>query len=525
MSRLNFKNLGGFLSIELVTAATVPPASQGGRAGSFERHLEQARQTVERTTGAAQPPPADRRPEAARRQAAQEAPSAADRQADTARSAPGSPRDDPSTSSPAQSDSDGQADAGDAQSDAPQAGGASDTDGAPDKQSEPDDGQLAVGSPPVADALAVIASAKPSDQEDGAGVSAVSEEETEGKSQAEKPTQQTAPSDTTGQLVPGETEQGDAEAASLEDATAGLEADGKEGIQVDEEERAGDRIAQQSKEPTKGGQNADDAGSDDAGPSAADPIEVQEAKADSRRKSGRHDGGRLLAESRDDNPTGQSAGGVAPEPTQQTPSTTSQTEAPDEIKSEAGGTTTAVSTPTDGRGGETAVPPRVNQPIRQTSPGSAQGTSGPDQVDRVRFVQRVARAFEAMGDRGGSVRLRLHPPELGSLRLEVTVRNGTMTARLEVETNSARTMLLDNLPALRDRLAGQEIKVGRFDVDLSDRSGGGTPQGPGDHPQPHDHPDRGSPHSGPEQEIEAEGPPQPRAVVQPGQGSQLDVVI
>jgi len=512
MSRLNFENLSGLLSIELVTAATVPPASQGGRTGSFERHLEQARQTVERTTGAEQLP-ADRRPEAERRQAAQEAPSAAEPQADTA---PGSPRDEPSTSSPSQFDSDGQADAGDTQSDASQAEGASDTDGAPDKQGEPDDGQLAVGSPQVADALAVIASAKPSDQEDGAGVSAVSE---------------AAPSDTTGPLVSGETEQGDAEAASLEDAPAGPEADGKEGIQVDEEERAADRIAQQSKEPTEGEQNSADAASDSAGPSAADPTdpssEARGAAADSRRKSGRHHGGRPLAESPGDKPVGQSAVGVASEATQQAPSITSQTEAPDEIKSEAGGTTTTVSTPTDGRGGETAVPPRVvsNQPIRQTSPGSAQGTSGPDQVDRVRFVQRVARAFEAMGDRGGSIRLRLHPPELGSLRLEVTVRNGTMTARLEVETNSARTMLLDNLPALRDRLAEQEIKVGRFDVDLSDRSGGGTPQGPGDHPQPHDHPDRGSPNPGPEQEIEAEGPPQPRAVVQPGQGSQLDVVI
>ena len=521
MSRLNFENLSGLLSIELVTAATVPPASQGGRAGSFEQHLEQARQTVERTAGADGPPPADRRPEAARRQAAQEAPSAAEPQADTAQAAPGGPPDDPSTSSPSQSD-------------ASQAEGVSDTDGAPDKQSEPDDAQLAVGSPQVADALAVIASAKPSDQEDGAGVSAVSDEEIgapEGQSQAEKPTQQTAPSGITGELVPGDTEQGDAEAASLEDATAGPEADGKEGIRVDEEKLAGDRIAQPSKEPTQGEQNSDDATSDSAGPSAADPIdpssEVRGAATDSRRKSGRHHGGRLLAESPGDKPPGQSAGGVAPEPTQQAPSITSQTEAPDEIKSEAGGTPSAVSTPTDNRGGETAVPPRVvsNQPLRQTSPGSAQGTSGPDQVERVRFVQRVARAFEAMGDRGGSVRLRLHPPELGSLRLEVTVRNGTMTARLEVESNSARTMLLDNLPALRDRLAGQDIKVGRFDVDLSDRSGGGTPQGPGDHAQPQDHPDRGSPNPGPEQEIEAEGPPQRRAVVQPGQGSQLDVVI
>jgi len=533
MSRLNFENLSGLPPIELGTAATVPPASQGGRAGSFEQHLDQARQTVEGRTGAEQPSPADRRSDAERRQAAQEAPSAAEPQADTAQAAPGSRQDDPSTSDPSPSDSDGQGNVDDAQSDGPQAEGVSDADEAPDQESEPDDGQLAVGSPPVADALAVIASAKPSDQEDVAKASVVSEEETvasEGQSQAERPTQQTTFSDTTGEVVPGEMEQGDAEAAPLEDATAGAEADGKEGTQVDEEGFARDRIAQQSQGPTEGEQDSDDAASERTGSPAADPTdrssEVREAAADSRRNSGRHHGGPPLTESPGDNPLGQSVEGVASEATQQASSMISQTEAPNDIKSEGGGTPSAVSTATDTGGGETAVPTRVvsNQSIRQSS-GSAQGESGTDQVDRVRFVQRVARAFAVVGDRGGSVRLRLHPPELGALRLDVTVRNGTMTARLEVETNAARTMLLDNLPELRDRLAAQEIKVGRFDVDLSDRSSGGTPQGPGDHPQPHDHPGRGSPNPGPEQEIEAEGPPQPRAVGQPGQGSQLDVVI
>ena len=90
----------------------------------------------------------------------------------------------------------------------------------------------------------------------------------------------------------------------------------------------------------------------------------------------------------------------------------------------------------------------------------------------------MARAFEALGDRGGSVRLKLHPPELGSLRLHVTLRDGLLTARVEAETTTARSILLDNLPALRERLAAQDVKIDRFDVDLSDRSFGGSPQRP-----------------------------------------------
>jgi flagellar hook-length control protein FliK len=109
---------------------------------------------------------------------------------------------------------------------------------------------------------------------------------------------------------------------------------------------------------------------------------------------------------------------------------------------------------------------------------SATGQAAPSasQADRVRLVERVAAAFEAAGDQGGTVRLRLHPPELGAVKVEVNVRNGVMNAHLETETSAARSLLLDNLPALRDRLAQQQIKVERFDVDLAGQSSGGTPQ-------------------------------------------------
>lgn len=87
---------------------------------------------------------------------------------------------------------------------------------------------------------------------------------------------------------------------------------------------------------------------------------------------------------------------------------------------------------------------------------------------RVRFVQRVASAFKAAGERDGTVRVRLSPPELGSLRLQVTIKQGVMTAQLETETPEARRVLMENLPELRDRLAQQDMKVERFDINLRD---------------------------------------------------------
>jgi flagellar hook-length control protein FliK len=104
------------------------------------------------------------------------------------------------------------------------------------------------------------------------------------------------------------------------------------------------------------------------------------------------------------------------------------------------------------------------------------GSDNASQVARAQFVQRVERAFAAMGNRDGSVRLKLSPPELGVLKLEIGVHKGVMRARVEAETPAAQSLLLDNLPDLRDRLAQQNIHIQQFDVDLMDRSLGGMPQ-------------------------------------------------
>jgi flagellar hook-length control protein FliK len=143
----------------------------------------------------------------------------------------------------------------------------------------------------------------------------------------------------------------------------------------------------------------------------------------------------------------------------------------------------------------------------------------------VRFVQRVVRAFEAAGDRGGTVRLRLHPRELGSLRLEATIRNGVMNARLEVETASARSMLLENLTVLRERLAEQDVKVGRFDVELTDRSAGGSSERTGDHPQSHDRPRDDTPRRGADPEPEPQGAAPPPGATPVNEENRLDVII
>jgi flagellar hook-length control protein FliK len=127
----------------------------------------------------------------------------------------------------------------------------------------------------------------------------------------------------------------------------------------------------------------------------------------------------------------------------------------------------------------------LNRLQRSTTAFSEHGGEGEmPRVDATRFVSRVAKAFHAAHDRGGPLQLRLSPPELGSLRIELRVKEGALTAAVETESASAKKVLLDHLPALRERLAEQNIRIERFDVDVR-REGGGQ-QNTGPHDQPHD---------------------------------------
>ncbi|MDA8745557.1 flagellar hook-length control protein FliK [Rubripirellula amarantea] len=118
---------------------------------------------------------------------------------------------------------------------------------------------------------------------------------------------------------------------------------------------------------------------------------------------------------------------------------------------------------------------------RTTGPAGRRAVSAepppnePPRVDAQRFVARVTRAFHAAEQRGGSVQLRLSPPELGAMKIELNIQHGSLTAKLETETAAAKSVLLDNLPALRERLAAQDIRVDKFEVDVRQQGSGDQP--------------------------------------------------
>lgn len=112
----------------------------------------------------------------------------------------------------------------------------------------------------------------------------------------------------------------------------------------------------------------------------------------------------------------------------------------------------------------------VTSSSRSSGELSSDPTSELKPAEQRRLLNRVSRAFQLANARDGQIRLRLTPAELGSLKLELHVKDGVMKARLEAENQTAKTALLEQLPMLKDRLSEQGIVIESFDVDLRDES-------------------------------------------------------
>ena len=87
-----------------------------------------------------------------------------------------------------------------------------------------------------------------------------------------------------------------------------------------------------------------------------------------------------------------------------------------------------------------------------------------DQLDRVRLVQRVANACLAASNQGGTLRIKLHPESLGSVSVKIRTKNKAMNIELEAETESAKSILLENADDLKEQLQKHGISVEAFSV-------------------------------------------------------------
>ncbi|MFN7874144.1 MAG: flagellar hook-length control protein FliK [Pirellula sp.] len=109
--------------------------------------------------------------------------------------------------------------------------------------------------------------------------------------------------------------------------------------------------------------------------------------------------------------------------------------------------------------------------------GRSEGATGSLPLSRFQqnnLVQRVLKGLEQLSNGGEQVKLRLHPPELGTLQMTLKIEANVMSAHLEVENSLAKEALLNNLQNLRDRLSDQGMSIDRFEVEVRTDSQSGT---------------------------------------------------
>ncbi len=90
-------------------------------------------------------------------------------------------------------------------------------------------------------------------------------------------------------------------------------------------------------------------------------------------------------------------------------------------------------------------------------------------VDQERLISRIAQAAtQAQHGERSTVRVRLYPPELGTVRVEVTSVRGNVSVRIETSTPEAQGAINSNLAALRTQLADSGVQA--RDVTVNYRS-------------------------------------------------------
>jgi flagellar hook-length control protein FliK len=107
----------------------------------------------------------------------------------------------------------------------------------------------------------------------------------------------------------------------------------------------------------------------------------------------------------------------------------------------------------------TPNPNPQTQPTAMTSPSTGNTASASSQRSQ-ELVDRVENNLRTGFDTGGEMRVRLEPPALGKVQVEVTAASNGVTARLEVQTSAAQQTLLDNISMLHTAIATAIAQTG-----------------------------------------------------------------
>jgi flagellar hook-length control protein FliK len=112
-------------------------------------------------------------------------------------------------------------------------------------------------------------------------------------------------------------------------------------------------------------------------------------------------------------------------------------------------------------GGITEFPSVATGPSGATPAAEVQEGPG----DRAELVDRIVQAARLTQSRGSArIKIALNPPNLGELKVDLSIRQRVLHGTLQAESVAAKEMILSNLQSLKDSLEQQGIHVGEFQV-------------------------------------------------------------
>ena len=167
-------------------------------------------------------------------------------------------------------------------------------------------------------------------------------------------------------------------------------------------------------------------------------------------------------------PSGASpADAILPSGTQVSPDASSEPVVPETIGSSANEGLPAAS--------EGDAPSRSDlnsNPFAVREAGSVEASSrGIPQVspqDTRALVDKVTELMQRSHDTGQQLALEITPPDMGRVRIQVHAEGGLLTASVETQTESARQLLTERLPELRESLQQQGVTLDRIEITQQD---------------------------------------------------------
>ncbi len=136
--------------------------------------------------------------------------------------------------------------------------------------------------------------------------------------------------------------------------------------------------------------------------------------------------------------------------------------------------------------------------VRQTLAGPAKQLSGETvRLDRPEAIEQIARVVRTHANgRTSSMTLRLDPPELGQLRVDVRMQDQTLVVRFQAQTQAAHDLLQDRISELRHALDQHGIRLDRAEIEIRPPTTPNQHGRPADDQQQHPLPQGGESDSG-----------------------------